>query len=103
MTKRRGKMIETDEDIRDACEELMRLVTKVAGLKLSQVIRFMVDEQQAASEKMRAALIASRASLIACGFVGPGAHGSGDQEINIIDAALAGDGECAPRKESRDD
>jgi hypothetical protein len=35
------------------------------------------------------ALKASRAALELQGFVGAGAHGSGDPEINIIDAALA--------------
>lgn len=36
----------------------------------------------------RPALIDARAALLKCGYVGKGKHGSGDPEINKIDAAL---------------
>lgn len=39
--------------------------------------------------EIRAALTGARAALVNSGFVGPGPHGSGDPEINAIDAALA--------------
>lgn len=77
-----------EDDIQAACEEVMSLVGRVAGLKLSQVIRFLAEEQSDEVAALKAALVASRSSLIGCGFVGAGEHGPGDPEINLIDAAL---------------
>lgn len=95
---KKQQAFETDNDMRTACESIMRLVTQTAGLKLFQVIQFMVQEQEKKTEwlrkdneRMRAALTESRTALTKCGFCGPGKHGVGDPEINRIDEALSHD------------
>lgn len=47
--------------------------------------------QDHAAPISRAALTSARNALIGAGFVGPGPHGTGDPEINAIDAALHDD------------
>lgn len=78
-----------DTKTQDACEQVMRSVTRIAGLKMFQVIQFMVQEQNEECSRLRTALIDARKALVECGFCGAGKHGTGDPEINQIDAVVS--------------
>lgn len=77
-----------DIDTQAECEKVMQLVGRVAGLKLFQVLQFIASKQDEEIEQLRAALRSTRMTLLKCGYCSAGEHGTGDPEINAIDAAL---------------
>jgi hypothetical protein len=70
--------------------ERLRTEPPIYGPKsTTQMLR---DEAALKIEALRIALGNSRRTLIAAGFCGPSDNGSGDPEINAIDAAMKEDG-----------
>ena len=75
------------DDISELAQRLARdcVVTQALGTYLEHVLRAVYDDEIA---PLRAALVQSRAALYRAGFVGPSSRGTGDPEINAINAAL---------------
>lgn len=62
---------------------------KVAEANAASItMQEVVTKQRAEIDLLRTCLVGARAALITAGFVGCGAHGTGDPEINAIDDVL---------------